>query len=55
MQDMAKYRKEAKKNKVKIEKKKNGEWVELSNEQKIIIKEKGVGEEYWFRMIEGPY
>ena len=46
---------QARKNKIKILKKPQVKWPELSNDQKLIVEEKGAGEEYWHRMIQGPY
>jgi len=54
----AKKKDKSKKNKIKNvikSKKKLVDWVNLTNEQKIIIQEKGVGEDHWHRLIQGPY
>ena len=35
--------------------KKEGEWTELNNDQKLIIQEKGDNKQYWNRWLQGPF
>lgn len=51
----AKFKLQARKNKVKLLKKHPAEWTDLSNDQKIIIAQKGSSEQYWNRLLQGPY
>ncbi len=55
MEHRSRFKQECRKKKIKVNKREQVPWPEMTPSQQQIIEEKGCGEFYWHRMIQGPY